>query len=171
MTKANRLEQNLYKSKAISLLEMLLVIVLAAIMAIAAIRYFSVIKEKEKINTLILQYNAIYKAVHQCIGSKKAGLVTDSHVKSMDCFSEDFIALIDAGYLNNTINFNPWGGSPSFKNALYAMNNGARMKIISYGVPHKSCEKIKRAAVTALPPGATINVSSNTGCIFSAPVQ
>ncbi|MAZ40393.1 MAG: hypothetical protein CMF49_09780 [Legionellales bacterium] len=171
------------RNKAFTLLEMMLVFVVVAIIAITAVRYYSAIRESEKIESLVQQWLSVYNAMNQCIWrGRSLALRTNGYntASEQTCLSgsSGFDHLISAGNLSGTIDgdtnaytieYNPWGETSVNKNTLtevsmlvYAFN--------AYGVPQKSCNKIKTSMLTKLPPNSTVTVNGDI-CIFKFTVQ
>jgi Tfp pilus assembly protein FimT len=168
------------RNKAFGLLEALLVLVVAAVVALVAVRYYSEVKESEKIESLVQQWNDIYQALSQCMQTQKPNVLKSG--TPMACVTyggRGFTNLIKAGYLSGTIDatastyaieYNPWGATYSNANRLTKQKDSLSFQIESLGVPAESCNKIRTSALSKLPQNSTVTING-TVCIFHGVIK
>ncbi|MAZ39343.1 MAG: hypothetical protein CMF49_04420 [Legionellales bacterium] len=115
------------KNTGFSLLEVLLVLALAAVVSIVAVRYYSEVRQTQKITTFTSQLTGISSAVEKCFaGSQNGG--------TSDCTS--FTNLKNAGYLSDFYATSPW--STAIKIKIINQNQVA----ITSQIDHSACSKV-----------------------------
>lgn len=132
------------KQKGMSLIEAMLVLALAAVVIIAAIHYYSQVRESEKVTTLVGQINGIMSAAQKCVAGS-AGSMGNGQNNISNCLSLN--SLINAGFLSSYYSTSPWGvmiANPA--------NNGTAIQIVVANVPHTACLAIE----------SQLNTQSNT---------
>lgn len=132
------------RQEGVSLLEAMLFLVIAAIVLMVALRYFTQSNEGQKINNAYDQHMGILSAQAAYTADGNAGDTTDG-----------IDNLITKGYLSNAFKLDPWGGT----NTL-AVAQGVPT-ITSTAVPQDSCDKVK-ARISSTITGSVPTCASNT---------
>ena len=114
-------------NKAFSLLEVLLVLALGAVVSIIAVRYYSEVRQTQKITTFTSQLTGITNAVEKCYAGSQNG-------DTSDCTS--MTNLKSAGYLSDYYTNSPWNTTINL-----TIMNGNQVKITS-SIDTNACSKV-----------------------------
>jgi len=159
------------KNKGLGLIQILLVIALSAVIALAATRYYSEVKITQKATALWQQAVTITNAVSQCVSSFKPGQTTTT--SSMTDYCQSFSNLKKAGYLTVAAQTNPWEGSNGLGVSQQSDSTVIKVWIGADLVPSNICDKLNMKAqeiYTVTQNGTTYTGLTNmnsTKCAFN----
>lgn len=132
------------KNRGLGLIQILLSIAVSAAIALVAVRYYSEVKESQKITALWQQVVTITNAVTQCISTLKPGQSTTT--SSIETYCESTSNLKKAGYLTGDSFTNPWTGSNGLGVSQISGTTVFKVWIGAGSVPSLACNKLNLKA-------------------------
>lgn len=141
------------KQQGVGLLELMMVLVVAAIIAVMSVNYYSSTSLNQKVSSSVSMIRDIFSALQSV--SKAPTFTLGS--------KDDISDLIDAKLLSSQFEKNPFNGA--FTSKTKAVNSLPVAEITLSSVPSKACVRIQGQLLQTMSKGSKSCGSANSECV------